>query len=358
MNILFITFNDISDLSNGGNQCGARNFSALQDGNQVELVQIKKRSSLGSTVSLLQGHMPPVLNQDIRLVLKVIDNKKIDCVFLDRSLFGIIAKTIKKRKRQVKIITFFHNIESDYIKAIISNKLKQTIYYQMAYKEEKLSVQYSDKIIALTRRDSDNINKLFGKKADEVIPITFADKLQEVKEISCESPDPYEHHPAGIMVSGLRNDTRENINWLLDNVAPKTPDVCYYLIGRGLEQERAAFERKNVKVIGSVDDLLPYYYYADFVVLPVIVGAGMKVKTAEAMMYGKTIFGTDEALVGYDIEDNKIGARCNSAEEFIKVINEYSNKNNNRFNEYSRQVYIEKYSTASSDIAFQRLLKG
>ncbi len=43
-----------------------------------------------------------------------------------------------------------------------------------------------------------------------------------------------------------------------------------------------------------------YYYKHAAVILPIKYGAGMKVKTAEAMMYGRTIFASDEALEGYD----------------------------------------------------------
>ncbi len=39
----------------------------------------------------------------------------------------------------------------------------------------------------------------------------------------------------------------------------------------------------------------------DYIISPIFVGGGMKVKTCEALMYGKNIIGTSESFEGYDI---------------------------------------------------------
>ena len=44
-------------------------------------------------------------------------------------------------------------------------------------------------------------------------------------------------------------------------------------------------------------------------------GSGMKVKTCEALMYGKNILGTDEAFEGYELDTARVGGRCNNAED-------------------------------------------
>lgn len=38
-------------------------------------------------------------------------------------------------------------------------------------------------------------------------------------------------------------------------------------------------------------------------VMPIFSGSGMKVKTAEALMYGKFLIGTKEAFEGYEIDE-------------------------------------------------------
>lgn len=357
MNVLFLTFNDINNPTNGGNQCGERNYLSLKKKNRMYLKRIDRISTIKSAWSILEGHMPPFLNHDLGQISSIIQKDNIEVVFLDRSLLGTAARYIKRNFPDVQIISFFHNIESDYMRAIINHGLKQDIYYKIAYRQERFTIKFSDKIISLTNRDSEKIKALYGRNADAIIPITFEDRFSGSDLISCNSADPYNHHPAALMVGGLRNDTRENIKWLKEKIAERTPDTYYYLVGRGLEREKISFERKNVKVVGSVDDLLPYYFYADFVVLPIIAGAGMKVKTAEALMYGKTIVGTDEALIGYEIDDERVGKRCNTPGEFYDAINKLSEIKHFRINEYARNLFKEKYSNSISDVMFDQILK-
>ena len=87
----------------------------------------------------------------------------------------------------------------------------------------------------------------------------------------------------------------------------------------------------------------------------------MKVKTTEALSYGKTIFGTTEAFEGYEVDYKKVGGLCNTTEEFIEAINKYIEwwKNNGKpaFNEYSYQIFKEKYSYEASMKKFKEIFE-
>ena len=80
----------------------------------------------------------------------------------------------------------------------------------------------------------------------------------------------------------------------------------------------------------------------------------MKTKTAEAMMFAKTIFGTTEAFEGYEVDYEKIGGLCNSAQDFISKINQFDLSQ--YYNDYSRSVYEEKYSDLNNLKLFKRIL--
>lgn len=89
-------------------------------------------------------------------------------------------------------------------------------------------------------------------------------------------------------------------------------------------------------------------------VLPITEGAGMKVKTAESLMYAKTIFGTQEAFEGYRLDYSKIGAVCQSANEFVNSINSFFyDEDHFKFNSNSRKYFKENYSIEASDQLFQ-----
>ncbi len=81
----------------------------------------------------------------------------------------------------------------------------------------------------------------------------------------------------------------------------------------------------------------------------------MKVKTCESLMYGKNIIGTNEAFEGYNVDYERIGGRCNTAEEFIACLKGFEQNPRPRFNAYSRQVYLEKYSYSAIENLFKKL---
>ena len=81
--------------------------------------------------------------------------------------------------------------------------------------------------------------------------------------------------------------------------------------------------------------------------MPIFYGDGQKVKTAEAMMYGKTIIATDEALEGYEIENVKGIFRCNTADEFIQTINNVSALSREEYRVSVRDKFLNEYSYAT-----------
>lgn len=348
MEILFITFNDINNCMYGGGQCSARNFAAVSMNHDTELIRISKRSNFKSIISLLQGNFPPVLNADVVNIIGIIKNKSPKIVFLDGSSLGIFAKKIKEHFPHIKIITFFHNVEYDYINVRIRSIIKNYLYRRCVFKAERQSVLRSDRIICLNKRDAEKIKKVYDRSADKIIPITFKDTYKD------EPPsmmNPYKKLPVGIMVGSYKIDTFEGVKWFCKNVAPFI-DAVFYIIGKGFEKVKSELESDNVVVIGTVDDLSAYYYYANFVCLPILNGAGMKVKTAEALMYGKYIFGTQEAFEGYKLDFDKAGGLCDSENEFIDKINLFLNEGFERNNAYNRDIFLKNFSDETADKIF------
>lgn len=61
-------------------------------------------------------------------------------------------------------------------------------------------------------------------------------------------------------------------------------------------------------------------------------------------MYGKNILASTEAFEGYELDYDKVGGLCNTADEYIAKINHYSQAPIPQFNRYARQIFLEKYS--------------
>lgn len=363
---LFISASNFDNLNSGGVKASFRNYNLLSNFFKVDSVYLSRNSrkidnytifpSTNNKIHTLISNFLLYANylsyNTERKILKKIKENDYELIFLDTSNYGRLVRKIKEINSNIKIFTFFHNIEYDYVKAIIKTDnsiLKYLNYIKLrsSFYNEKLAVKHSDYLITLNPRDTKRLYEVYNGKSNLELPVTFEDKFSENINNSLEEKDYI------LFIGSLFFANYHGIKWFVENVMPYI-NKKLLIVGKDFETKKSELERKNVEVIGSVDDLTPYYLNASCMIMPIFEGAGMKVKTAEALMYGKTIYGTTEAFEGYEVEYNKVGGLCNTKEEFIEKIN---NDKKIIFNEYSRKIFLEKYSFESSVNKMKDFLK-
>ena len=183
---------------------------------------------------------------------------------------------------------------------------------------------------------------LYGKQADLYLPISFEDTFDESQIFEKE----YQGFTL-LFVGSLFGPNIEGITWFSKEVMSKLPtEIQLIVVGKGLETKKNQIERENVEVIGTVDDVGEYYYKADAVIIPIFYGDGMKVKTAEALMYGKELFASNEALEGYSVERIPEVHRCNTADDFINAIcGVMEKKEKKKYYKSVRDIFLQNYET-------------
>lgn len=346
MRALFITTGGIKDAEFGGAKASIRNYNAIKHFSDVDVYHIQKRSTLKSIMSVLQGIYPPVLKKDVKIIRSMLIKKNYNFVFMDCSHFGCIAKTVKEAN--IPLAMFFHNCESDYNKIRFGNNktIKSVVYQKLIDKGERDSIKYADYKMVFTSRDKQRIENLYATSVDAVIPIGMTDQYKKSK-----SKGEY-----CLLFGPLGTANEEAFSWFISNVAPYL-NCKTVIVGKGFEKYKGIWDTEKVSVKGFVNEVSEAYDGAACVAIPLLSGGGMKIKTAEALMFGKYIFGTDEAFVGYDFEENQVGGRCNSSEEFINAINQFLDTKVECFNSYSREQYLEKYSLEAGIREFEKLEK-
>lgn len=359
---LFVAFKKYNGILNGGGMANQRNLTMLQKVLGTDCVDAvylhddsKKRSLWNLFVSALCFPFG-YFNGMIPSKLKEIADRAVcyDYVFISTTVLGVLAKELKRRGYKGTVIAHFHNVESIYYDSLLPKRMPlRSVIINCAAKNDAYTCRYADRIMTLNSRDSNLLEKMYGRKADFLVPITLEDKCGGA---TFDREATTGKRPLCLFLGSYFAANAEGITWFVKNVLPHV-DIDLRIVGRGmakLKEDDECF--RDIDIVNDAPDLTPYFLSADFMILPIFSGSGMKVKTCESLMYGKNILGTDEAFEGYDLDTERVGARCNSADDFIAAIRRFAAHPVARFNAYARKIYEESYSEAASLNIFQKAL--
>lgn len=288
-----------------------------------------------------------------------LDVSDYDIILLEFTKLNYALQHIPKEKLIVRV----HNVEVDYsYQNFRHNKsFINLIDYIFSGKREHQIVNAANKLIVLTKKDKQRLNKLYGIDEDkmEILPVC----IKEPKDFEINNTHSDE---LKMLINGSLwfGPNYEGIKWFLDNVYNKI-DFPKRLIIAGSKPNSELIERvkrlEDVELIDSPVSMEPYFLNADISIAPVFNGAGMKVKVAEALSYGLPVVGTTHAFEGYRITHGVDSYCSNDAHSFLRSINEYVRLDNDEKSLMRKRCYnlFENfYSQSYSNQFFQRLLEG
>lgn len=366
MNALFISSN-LARLDSGGGKLAQRNlalFQNLSKGSSVEIFALSADHCLGKAkierlfrkfFTLLFGVLGFTggLNPSALIKLsKAIIKSRPQIVVLDGSSLGLVALIVKIIRHDAKIITFAHNVEFDYI--LQRSKVDGIIYLLLAlpvYISEFFCILLTDLMVALHDADKNRFVKLYGRKKIELLPLSLQphDFLEENaldgKYFLFVGSNFYGN------ISGLR--------WLCQNVMPYSRHSLL-IIGKDMEAYSNELNSNNVRVLGYVENLCTYYLSAAAVLCPIFMGAGMKVKTIEALKYGRYIIATPHALNGLSPNVSWCSL-CETAQDFLHAMDARIlelEKNNNLLIKDALDYFVENFADSAIERKFLYLIKN
>lgn len=332
----------------GRAQLSLLNHDVLLDllGDRLSIIELPKTSLRGwrATVKAMVGYIDGLSPDSAVAVVDRIRTTGALKVFIDGSNLGTLARAIKLECPEVEVLSFFHNCEARFfLGALKQHPSARAIGVLVAnYVAERRAVRFSDKLICLSTRDSDLLEKLYGRCATHVSPIALRDRLS----IEIGSDGSVSREKFALFVGGAFYANRAGIKWFVKNVVPYI-NIKICVVGKGFEELKHELELDpKVKVIGVVNDfdLAIWYRQAQFVIAPIFDGSGMKTKIAEALMFGKKIVGTPEAFVGYEDVASYVGYVCSTSRDLVEATNCLVNTPPRKFDPYLRMLYEKKYS--------------
>jgi glycosyltransferase involved in cell wall biosynthesis len=372
-NILFISPADLSgaDVPNGGTYGSKIHVDLLESlpDAHITVLSVSRRmpqntarvtfipataNAWSTLIANCRGYAGYLTKEAEDIVFQQLKTGKYDMLFLDTSNYGRIAKQAKKVYPLIKIVSFFHNVEYKYMFAIMRI---QGLHYLPAFLSswynEKLTAQYSDICIAINERDKDIIEKKYKRIVDGMLPPWYEEYI--IPEESKMAPV---SKPLKVLFFGSWFFANiAGIKWFIQNVLPLA-DIQLIVAGRGMEALRDFYpESEKLLIGGTVKDPEEVYSNADCVAAPIFDGSGMKVKTGEALRYGKTVVGTREAFTGYHITNGLEGYICEAADEFVMAFKKISDGQPMKVNEAS-YLYFKEHLSKQAAIKKLKVLLG
>lgn len=174
-------------------------------------------------------------------------------------------------------------------------------------------------------------------KAMQRCPTIFAIQKEEATYFQMLSPrskvytvyNPYQTHKIQFVnnktllyIASRMEFNVTGIQFFLDNVWPslnkKIPDIKLIIGGTVCEKIQARCN--NVTLLGRVDNLDDFYALGDIVINPVYQGTGLKIKTFEALSYGKATIVHPHSMTGIYKPETAPLLQASTVEEWINAI--------------------------------------
>lgn len=251
-------------------------------------------------------------------------NKNYDFLILETECVGAILEN--KNLKYNRIFLRLQNDESKYFYQL--GKSTKNVFEKLYYISDAMKYSfYSKKLYSLADR-------LWFISNEE---INDGNKFSK-KSVHLPSPinDPYlkqELNNKTVLFIGslFMPNNIEALEWYLNNVHNKfTNDKDYKLVivgGTG-DLGEAYFQNKfekldNVEYHLNVKDLQPYYSLATVFINPMFHGAGVKLKTINALVNGLLLVSTQIGAQGIGLIDKEMYFRAENADEFYVAINDF-----------------------------------
>lgn len=153
-------------------------------------------------------------------------------------------------------------------------------YYSLTAKQEASALDYADYVLSIQNEETVFFKKLLPGKEILTVYTQF-----EFKKTLCEKRNNV------LFFSGDSDLNRNGIYYFLEKVWPlvrNEVNTAHLIIGGGIcksLKKRGLVDK--VELVGYVDDVDAFYRLGNIAINPVYQGTGLKIKTLEALSYGK-----------------------------------------------------------------------
>lgn len=256
-------------------------------------------------------------------IVKILDTDNYDIVQLEMLYMTPYINVIRKHSK-AKIVLRSHNVEHliwERVTTNTSNTFKRSYLAGLTRKLKNYelgAINKYDGIATISKQDADfYIN---NNPTIPVVDISFGVDLTKY----IVSSQPYEFPSLFHLGSMNWMPNEEGIKWFIETtwplIAEKYPDLKFYLAGRMMPEWIENLDKKNIEVIGEVDNAQEFINSKAVMIVPLFSGSGIRIKIIEGMALGKAIISTKIGAEGITYTHDQNILIANTPEEFLDAI--------------------------------------
>jgi glycosyltransferase involved in cell wall biosynthesis len=142
----------------------------------------------------------------------------------------------------------------------------------------------------------------------------------------------------------------EGVTWFLstvwDDLQTELKDVKLFLAGKNMPKSLLKKENNQTVILGEIEDFSAFSLSKNIMIVPLLSGAGIRIKVLEAMAFGKVVIATEIAVEGIGLTHQKNVLIANSPEDFKEQLHYcFSNLEKIKsIGDYAKQFVEANYS--------------
>ncbi len=265
----------------------------------------KVREFLSLRVSFLISKEHPLdckcskgLHEYVSLLIK---NKNFDSVLINYVFYSKLFDATPSANK----ILFTHDVFAD--------RYKKTghKWFSISKQDEKKALDRADVILAIQDEEGEYYQSVTQKKvliAYSYFNIVYTELVGNKNLLYLGSDNVFNVESLNNFISGP-----------FQEIIKKDPEVKLVIGGKVCERIDVS-NMQNLELCGRIDNIETFYNRGNIAINPTENGTGLKIKSFEALAYGKVLVAHEHSVAGIDLEGNKSIFKIAKIDEFSDVI--------------------------------------
>jgi glycosyltransferase involved in cell wall biosynthesis len=240
-----------------------------------------------------------------------------------------------------------HNAERTYWQSFSDGALPIRLYARLNVRFlEQFQRVYRDRIDVVVSVDETDANEALSWAQAPVVVIPNGVDVETFSPTTIPSAC----NQTVLFVGSLNvRMNEEALSWFVSNAWPEVrdqvPNATFQIVGRNPTKRVNDLSRKpGVEVVGTVDDVVPYYDHASVFVAPFAFGGGTKLKVLEALSMERQLIATPVGVKGINVADGEHGLIREREQGFSTAVSESLREPDNQLGASGRALVTAEYS--------------